>query len=180
MKLTETQVSSEAIFQGKFLDINRDTVCLPNGKHTHRIVVRHPGAACVLAVTAQQQVVLVRQWRYPTGEALLEVPAGKLDVNGENPAACALRELAEETPYVADTVELLHTFYTAPGFCNEKMHLYLATNVRVGSSLSADEDEFVETVLLGRTEIRQMLAKNQIQDAKTLIALQYWLIYGAA
>ena len=176
MNLTETQISSEPIFEGTFLDIHRDTVCLPNGKEASRIVVRHPGAACVLALTAEQQVVLVRQWRYPLGKPVLEVPAGKLDVAGEDPAACALRELAEETPYVADTVRLLHTFYTAPGFCNEKMYLYLAENVQLGSTLAADEDEFVETVLLSRAEVQAALRDNQIDDAKTLIALQYWLL----
>ena len=176
MNLTETQISSEPIFEGTFLDIHRDTVRLPNGKEASRIVVRHHGAACVLALTAEQQVVLVRQWRYPLGKPVLEVPAGKLDMAGEDPAACALRELAEETPYVADAVRLLHTFYTAPGFCNEKMYLYLAENVQPGSTLAADEDEFVETVLLSRAQVQAALRDNQIEDAKTLIALQYWLL----
>lgn len=178
MNLTETQISSTPIFEGRFLDIHQDTVRLPNGHESKRIVVRHPGAACVLAITAEQQVVLVRQWRYPVGEPLLEVPAGKLDVEGEDPAACALRELAEETPYVAEKVSLLHTFYTAPGFCNEKMYLFIAENVVQGSQLAADEDEFVETVLLSRSEVKQALIEQRIQDAKTLIALQYWLMHS--
>mgnify|MGYP003702022585 CR=1 FL=1 len=176
MNLTETQISSEPIFEGTFLDIHRDTVRLPNGKEASRIVVRHPGAACVLALTAEQQVVLVRQWRYPLGKPVLEVPAGKLDMAGEDPAACALRELAEETPYVADAVRLLHTFYTAPGFCDEKIYLYQAEGVRAGSTLQNDEDEFTETVLLGREAIRAALQNGEIVDAKTLIGLQYWLL----
>ena len=95
MNLTETKISSEPVFNGTFVSIARDTVRLPNGKESKRVVVRHPGAACVLAVTASNEVVFVRQWRYATGQPLLEIPAGKLDDN-EDPAVCALRELAEE------------------------------------------------------------------------------------
>ena len=113
MDLKETQLSSEPIFQGTFINIARDTIRLPNGNESTRVVIRHPGAACVLAVTDNDEVVLVRQWRYACGQALLELPAGKLDA-GEDPAVCALRELAEETPYTADSVKLLHTFYTPP------------------------------------------------------------------
>ena len=97
MDLTETQIGSEPIFNGTFVTIACDTVRLPNGNDSKRIVIRHPGAACVLAETPDGKIVFVRQWRYATGQALLELPAGKLDA-GEDPAACALRELAEETP----------------------------------------------------------------------------------
>ena len=173
--LTETTLHSEPIFQGSFVQIARDTVALPNGHQSQRIVIRHPGAACVLALTEQEQVVLVRQYRYATGQSLLEIPAGKLDIAGEDPAQCALRELAEETPYTAQSVRLLHTFYTAPGFCVEKMYLYWAEGVQANSQLSADEDELLHTVLLTRSDVQAALADNQIQDAKTLIALQYWL-----
>lgn len=83
-------------------------------------MIRHPGAACVLAETEDGKVVLVRQWRYAADQATLELPAGKLDVADEDPAECALRELAEETPYVADSVKLLYTFYTAVGFAMKK------------------------------------------------------------
>ena len=113
MDLTETQIGSEPIFNGTFVTIACDTVRLPNGNNGKRIVIRHPGAACVLAETPDGKIVFVRQWRYATGQALLELPAGKLDA-GEDPAACALRELAEETPYAAEKVELAATFYTAP------------------------------------------------------------------
>ena len=156
MNLTETQLSSEPIFDGKF-------------------VIRHPGAACVLAVTEADEVVLVRQWRYATGQALLELPAGKLDPD-EDPAVCAARELEEETPYRAQSVRLLHTFYTAPGFCNEKMYLYLAEGITPTSTRNPDQDEFVETVLLSRQAVREAIANNRIQDGKTLVGLQYWLL----
>lgn len=178
MKLTETCINSETLFEGSFLRIYRDTVALPNRKQARRVVVRHPGATCVLAETAERQLVLVRQWRYAVGVALLEVPAGKLEA-GEDPALCALRELAEETPYTATHVRLLHTFYTAPGFCDEKMYLYLAENVARNSTLRADEDEFTETVLLDKAAVLAALAAGDIADAKTLIALQYWLLHRA-
>ena len=105
----------------------------------------------------------------------MELPAGKLDVADEDPAECALRELAEETPYVADSVKLLYSFYTAVGFCDEKMYLYHAQGVRLGSELSNDEDEITETVLMSKEEVRNALANDEIKDGKTLIGLQYWL-----
>ncbi|UOO82925.1 NUDIX hydrolase [Uruburuella testudinis] len=175
MDLTETQLNSEPLIEGSFLNIYRDTIRLPNGHESGRIVVRHPGAACVLAVTGEDEVVLVRQWRYAVGKPLLELPAGKLDA-GEDPAQCALRELAEETPYTAERVVLLHTFYTAPGFCDENMYLYRAEGVRADSMLSTDEDEFTETVLLSREAVKTALKNNEIADAKTLVGLQHWLL----
>lgn len=176
MDLTETRVSSEPIFEGTFLSITRDTVRLPNGKEAYRLIAQHPGAVCVLAITDNQEVILVRQWRYATGQALLEVPAGKLDIEGEDIATCALRELAEETSYTAESVSLVRTFYTAPGFCNEKMYLFKANGVRFGSQLAGDDDEFTETVLLTKEQVRLALDNQEIQDGKTLIALQYWLM----
>lgn len=175
MDLTETRISSEPVYDGSFIKIAHDTVRLPNGKEGKRIVIRHPGAACVLAVTDNDEVVLVRQWRYAAGKAMLELPAGKLDA-GEDPAVCALRELGEETPYTADSVRLLNTFYTAVGFCDENMYLYQAEGVRLGSTLAPDEDEFTETVLMTRAEIKAALANNEINDGKTLVALQHWLL----
>lgn len=176
MDLKETCISSEPIYEGSFIRISRDQIRLSNGKESQRMVIRHPGAACVLAVTDNDEVVLVRQWRYAADQAVLELPAGKLDVEGEDPAECALRELAEETNYTADSVKLLHTFYTAIGFCDEKMYLYQADGVRIGSTLSNDEDEITETVLLSREEVKAALKHDEIKDAKTLVGLQYWLM----
>lgn len=175
MDLKETKLSSEPIYEGSFVTISRDRVRLPNGNESQRVVIRHSGAACVLAETEDGKVVLVRQWRYAVDQATLELPAGKLDIAGEDPAECALRELAEETPYVADSVKLLYSFYTAVGFCDEKMYLYQAQGVRLGSELSNDEDEITETVLMSKEEVRAALANDKIKDGKTLIGLQYWL-----
>ena len=163
MDLKETKLSSEPIYQGSFVTINRDKVRLPNGNESQRIVIRHPGAACVLAVTEEGKAVLVRQWRYAADAATLELPAGKLDAG-------------EETPYTADRVKLISSFYTAIGFCDEKMYFYQAEGVRPGSTLSNDEDEITETVLMSKEEARTALAHNEIKDGKTLIGLQYWLM----
>lgn len=175
MDLRETRIGGEPIYNGTFVTIAKDAVRLPNGNESSRIVIRHPGAACVLAVTDEDEVVFVRQWRYATDQALLELPAGKLDA-GEDPAVCALRELAEETPYAAERVDLMSVFYTAPGFCDEKMYVYRAYGVSKTSTLQPDADELVETVLMSREEVKSALKNNEIQDAKTLVALQQWLL----
>lgn len=177
MDLVEHTISSKKIYSGSFLSLVEDTVRLPNGNEAQRIVVKHPGASAVLAITPEHKVVLVRQWRYPVEEALLEIPAGKLDSKHEDPAHAALRELAEETPYTAAEIKLIHTFYTVPGFGDEKIYLYLAENVQANSTLAADVDEILEPVLLDREEVRAALINNQIHDGKTLIALQYWLLH---
>lgn len=175
MEYTEQLLASDEVFQGKILRVTVDTVCLPNGEKATREVVHHMGAVCVLAQTADCRVVLVRQYRHACGVHLLEVPAGKLDVAGESPESCALRELAEETPYTTDSVRLLYTFYTCAGFCSEKMFLFQAGALLENSQLSTDEDEFLDVVLLDRNEVQAALSEGKIQDAKTLVALQYWL-----
>ena len=182
--LREQPLASEPLLQGHFLRVQRDTVRLPGGQHgghggtATREYVRHPGAACVLATTPDNRVVLVRQWRYAANQATLEIPAGKLD-EGEDPAVCALRELGEETPYTAERVEKILDFFSAPGFCDEVLHLYRARNITPTSSLQPDEDELVETELYSRAQIRSLLAEGAFKDGKTLIALQYWLLNEA-
>ena len=175
MTLTETKQASQAIFDGHIIKVSVDTVTLPNGKTATREVVRHPGAVAVLAVTEHNEVILVRQYRYACGTELLEIPAGKLDILGEDPVHCAYRELAEETPYTAQSMRLIHTFFTAAGFCDEKMYLYVADGIAKNSTVDADEDEFVELVTMNREQVQQALVTNQIQDGKTLVALYHWL-----
>lgn len=175
MSLKEILVSSKAIFDGKIIKVSVDTVTLPNEKTATREVVRHPGAVAVLAMTENQEVILVRQYRHACGTELLEIPAGKLDVQGEDPSECAFRELAEETPYTAQSMRLIHTFYTAAGFCDEKMYLYVAEGIVKNSMATADEDEFVELVTMNREQVQNALRNNLIADSKTLVALYYWL-----
>lgn len=156
-----------------------DQVRLPDGSLAERECVMHPGGAAVLAITPQQQVILVRQHRYVCGRDVLELPAGKLEA-GEDPADCAGRELAEETPYTAQSVQLLHEFYSTPGFCDEKIYLYWAQGVQANSQAEPDEGELLELVLLERQQVREALAQQRIEDGKTLVALYWWLTSGTA
>ncbi len=176
LNLTEKLSDSKTIFVGNIVTVLIDTVTLPNGQSATREVVRHPGAVCILATTPEDQVILVNQYRHPCGKEVLEVPAGKLDVQGEQPEQCAFRELSEETPYTARGMELIQGFYTAPGFCDEYMYLYRAHGLNMNSTAQADADEFVQTVMLSKAEAKQAIREQRIVDAKTLIALQHWLL----
>ena len=122
----EKQISSQQIFDGKVVRLFFDEVALPNGKIATREVVRHNGAVAVLAVTPDDRIVLVKQFRYPCNRVLLEIPAGKLDIAGENPEQCAVRELAEETPYTCETVDLIYQFYTSCLSASVFVHLFPA------------------------------------------------------
>ena len=174
MIFDEKKLSVQSIYHSSIIQITRDEVLLPSGSTSYRVCINHPGAACVLATTASNKVILVRQYRYCVGETLLELPAGKIDPQ-ETPESCAKRELAEETPYTAKSIELLYTFYTAPGFCNEKMYLFLASKIVANSQLRPDKDELLQTVELNSEEVKEAIAAGNIKDAKTLIALNYWL-----
>lgn len=137
-----------------------------------REVVEHPGAVAILALEDRDKVVLVRQYRQPAGSVLLEVPAGKLDP-GESPLQCAQRELAEETGLQGADWKQLACFYPSPGFCDEKIYLFLARKLAAAQPLAADEDESVEVVTIPLAEALGMLRGDGIKDAKTMIALQF-------
>ena len=169
MDLYEKPVSSNRLFEGKIINLRRDEVLLPNGCTATREVVEHPGAVAIVPITKTGQVILVRQFRHPIGQIILEVPAGKLDKN-EKPEDCALRELAEETGFVANKLRKLTAMYTTPGFSNEVIHLYLAEEL-VESDQRPDEDEFIKTEQYTPEQIRQMIKSGEICDAKSLVAL---------
>lgn len=169
MDHTEKKVASRYVYRGKILNVRVDTVILPNGREGTREVVEYAGAVTIIPLTDTGEVIMVRQHRYPVGRTLLEIPAGKLE-EGEDPLACARRELQEETGYEADRWEKLLTFYSTPGFTSEKMHLFLATGLRPGRQ-APDADEFVEVV---RVPFREALAKvrsGEICDAKSIVGL---------
>jgi ADP-ribose pyrophosphatase len=168
------------IHHGHYLTFKVETIERADGSRATREVVGHPGAVAILAVDADDQVLLVRQYRVAAGELLLEVPAGTLDVaedgSIEDPALAAPRELEEETGMRAGSWRRLASFYTAPGFASELMHLYLATDLRPadGERLGPDADEHL---LLERMPWRQAVAAaeaGEFRDAKTLLAL-LWL-----
>jgi ADP-ribose pyrophosphatase len=165
----ETVIASRYAYRGKVLNLRVDDVRLPDGGQAVREVAEHAPAVCVVALDADDNVLLVRQYRLPAGEAMLEIPAGSANPD-EDPADAARRELAEETGYVPGTLEPLGGFYSAPGFLTEYLHLFLATDLRE-EPLQADEDEDVELVRMPAAEAVAQAARGQFRDAKTLVGL---------
>ena len=168
------------LHKGRYLTFRIDTVERPDGSLAMREIAGHPGAVAILAIDHEDRVLLVRQWRVAAGRALLEIPAGTLDVADdgsiEDPDLAAPRELEEETGMRAGSWRLVARFFTAPGFTSELMHLYLATDLRLadGHRLGPDEDE---QLLLERLPWREAVAaadRGVIVDAKSLVAL-LWL-----
>lgn len=174
MNLEEKVKKVEHIFDGVVVDLDVETVELPNGKTAKREIIRHQGAVAVIAITPENKMVFIRQWRAPLGQETLEVPAGKIEPN-EDPSITAMRELNEETRFEADKMEFLNSFYTSPGFADEKMYLYHAINLKpVTNKLPQDEDEFLELVELSLPEVEVEISKGTICDSKTLISILYW------
>ncbi|OCA90996.1 ADP-ribose pyrophosphatase [Bacillus sp. FJAT-27225] len=171
--LEEKTIGSKEIFSGRIITVKLDEVELPNGKTSTREIVKHPGAVAVLAVTDEQKIVLVEQYRKPMERILVEIPAGKLE-KGEDPAICARRELEEETGYVCEEMEHLISFYTSPGFADELVHLYIARGLSVKEDAAGlDEDEFVNLMEVTLDEALSLIKEKRIYDAKTAYAVQY-------
>lgn len=170
MNLCEKTVSQDVRFRGRVISLRVDDALLPNGNHATREVVEHPGGVCVAALTEQNELLFVRQFRYPFGEVLLELPAGKLDRGGEDPLEAGKRELREETGAVADKYRSLGKLYPSPGFCNEIIYLYLAEGLSFGES-DPDEDEFLECERIPLDRAVEMVLQNEITDAKTQVAI---------
>lgn len=169
MELTEKTLSSEKIFDGRILHVRRDTVLLPNGHQSTREVVDHPGGVCVLALDDQERVLVVSQFRYPYGEVLRELPAGKLEY-GEDPAQAAIRELREETGAVAGTFQPLGELYPSPGYCGEIIRMYLARDLSFGDT-DPDEDEFLGLERVPFSQLVEQVMSGEIKDAKTIAAV---------
>ena len=169
-ELLETLVSKEVVFPGKIIRLEHWDVTLPNGTHALREVACHPGASAVVALDDQGQIVMVRQMRIAVGRLTTEIPAGKLDSAEEDPLDCARRELSEETGMDADCWEKLTCVETTPGFCNERIHLYLATGLHQGKS-HPDEDEFVDLVRLPLSEAVRRVMDGTFRDGKTCLGI---------
>ncbi len=169
MHLFEKKLDTETIYQGRILNLRKDRVRLPDGKESFREVVEHPGAVAVVALDAEKNVYLVRQYRYPVAKALLEIPAGKLDP-GEEPYSCARRELAEEVNLKADKWRLLATFYTTPGFSDEIMYLFMATDLKPHYQ-EPDTEEFLQVEKLSLKNAIKQALDGTIQDAKSISGL---------
>ena len=169
MKLFEKTLTSETKFEGRIIKVLRDTVELENGKTSAREVVCHNGGVFVAALTEQNEVLLVRQFRYPYKEVLLELPAGKLE-KGEDPFEAGKREFKEECGATADSYFSLGEVYPSPGYCGEIIHLYGAAGLHFGQQ-HLDEGEYLDVVRMPLDEAVRRVMTGEIKDAKTAIAI---------
>ncbi|KAB7672867.1 NUDIX hydrolase [Bacillus sp. B1-b2] len=171
--LEEKTLKTEPIYNGRIISLQVDEVELPNGKTSKREIVKHPGAVAVIAVTAENKMVMVEQYRKALEKTIIEIPAGKLE-KGEEPAICAKRELEEETGYDCESIELLTSFYTSPGFADEIVHIYIAHGLtKKENAAELDEDEFVNLKEITLEEAQELILEQRIFDAKTMFAVQY-------
>lgn len=169
MELFEKKLNSRQIFDGKVVKLYVDDVELANGKKATREIIRHPGAVCVIPIDSDENVIMVKQFRYPFSEALLEVPAGKLELN-ENPLEAVKRELEEESGAVADNVEYIGTMYPSVAILDEQIHMYLATGLTYKNA-HPDDDEFLEIEKIPLKTLVDMVMDGKIPDSKTQIAI---------
>ena len=165
-------IHSETLVNGMIFDVVRRTVMLPNGKEAKRDIVLHNGAAAMVAVTDAGELVLVRQYRDGPSQWMLELPAGKLDP-GEDAAACAVRELEEETGYKAARVRLLMKVYPVGAYCSEVIYLYLCEGLSPGEA-NTDPDEFLEVLTYPLEDVLRMIEAGEISDMKTVAGVLYY------
>lgn len=171
MDFEEKTMKTERIYEGRVVNLRIDTVELPGKKYSKREIVEHPSAVAVAALTDDGSIIMVRQFRKAVEKNLLEIPAGLIEIN-EEPKEAGLRELAEETGYIASNMEYLFEFYTSPGFSNEKVYLFLATDLKEGES-NPDSDENIEITQYKLEELIDMVIRGDIYDSKTVISILY-------
>ncbi len=169
-ELEEKQVSSKNIFDGHVLHVRVDDISLPDGRPAFREYCHHNGAVCVIPVTDEGEIICVRQYRYPMHEALIEIPAGKLDTPDEDPTSAALRELREETGAACKVITPLGIYYGSPAILDEKIYMYLAEGLTFGDT-EFDEDEFIEIVKIPLSHLVDMVLEGKIPDGKTQAAV---------
>ena len=167
MPFKETCKEKNYLYKGKILKLRNDTVCLPDGLETKREIVEHKGGSAIL-VEEKGKILFVKQYRYAYEKELLEIPAGKLD-EGEDPIVTARRELEEECGIIGD-MEFVREVYPSPGYTNEIIRIYKAKNLSKGK-MNLDEEEFLSSVWIDKNQVKEMIKKGEIRDAKTLIAL---------
>ena len=169
MNLEEKQLSFDYKFKGRIINLRVDEALLPNGATATREVVEHNGGICVVPITENGEVLMVEQYRYPYGEGILEIPAGKRDGN-EEPLEGGKRELREETGAVAENYTFLGELYPTPGYCGEVIYMYLATGLSFGET-DPDDDEFLNVKKIPLEKAVDMIMKGEIKDAKTQTAI---------
>lgn len=169
MRLYEETISSEKIYDGKIISLRKDIVRLENGSEATREVVEHNGAVCVVAVDKNNMVYMVKQYRYPFKQVLLEVPAGKIDA-GETPLEAAKRELEEEIGMRASEFIPMGEFYPSVAFLNEVIYMYIAKGL-IPSAQCLDEDEFLKIEKLGLGEVCDLIMSGEVKDGKTIASI---------
>lgn len=170
MDLKEDTLNKNMIFEGNILNLRIDDVSLPDGNKSKREIIEHSGGVTILPVTDDGRIIMVKQYRKPVEEVLLELPAGKLE-NNEEPVHCAKRELWEETGYRANDVSHICSFYTSPGYSDELLHLYSAKNLYKAKKEKTEPGEFVEMCYIKKDEIIKKILNGEIKDSKTIIGL---------
>ncbi len=174
--MKETKLSSKEVYKTFFMTVYEDDVRLENGKETKRIYITHEGAAAVLPITKKGELVLIKQYRYPIQQEIIEVPAGKKDYPEETGEACIHRELEEETGYQSQNLEYIGTTHNCVGYSNEAIELFIAHDCYpVDDPKTGDEDEQIEVFVVSPKEAKTLLQKGKITDAKTWILLQTYL-----
>ena len=171
----EKTLSSQLIFDGRAVKLRVDTVQMPGGRKTTREIVEHSDCVAVVAIDADDNVLLVKQFRKPVEKEMLEIPAGCIDP-GEEAVATVRREMREETGYRPEKIERLGGFYSTPGFCTEYLSLYLATDLEAGR-LYAEDTAGIEVIRVPASQIPELIASGKIEDAKTIAGLLYYLEY---
>lgn len=168
MNFEEKTVKSESIYKGRIIELHVDDIILPDGNYAKREVIEHGGGAAVVC-ERNGKILLVKQFRHPYKEIVLEIPAGKINI-GENPSDTAVRELEEECGVRAERAELMFTVYPSPGYTAEKIYIYKATGL-TETKVHPDADEFVSSEWYDKDELKNMIDRGEIKDGKTLIAL---------
>jgi ADP-ribose pyrophosphatase len=168
--------SSRRVYSGRIVNVDIDVVRFPDGTTGEMEMVRHPGASAVVPFlsdpkSGDPQILLVKQYRYAANEFIYEIPAGKLD-GGEDPKVCAARELREETGCTAERIEHLYTFFTTPGFTDERIHAFMATGLKRGA-VAHEKDEFMSLETVTLSKALELIKTGELKDAKSALAILY-------
>lgn len=169
-RLGEEEISADHVFDGRILHVVNYNVELPNGHTSTREVIRHVGAVCIVAVTDDGRIVMERQFRFPLGQVITEIPAGKMDDEGEGWLNAAKREFLEETGYTAAEWTDMGVYYPAAAYCDEKITMFLARGLS-GGQRKLDEDEFLDVFLMPFEEAVEKIMSGEITDGKTQAAI---------
>lgn len=169
MDFTEKTLLKDYKYKGRIINMRVDEILLPDGKNATREVIEHNGGVCVVPLTDENEIIMVRQYRYPYSEVLLEIPAGKRD-GDEEPLICGKRELLEETGATAKEYKFLGELYPTPGYCGEIIYMYAAKGLEFGTQ-QPDEDEFLETERIPLSTLVDMILSGKIKDSKTQTAI---------